>query len=521
MNEANCSVTNGNPIHRLNNELRPKRSNLSRSSGSQNNGCTTLSATTIERIFTNSQRGNIANKIDFQNASPVAQVQAEAYYGGDGGEGKLSRPENQWSKEFSWSYKNKSIDVVMPGRMKNEKYSIGFHDKVFTPYRNEAYRLNHLYPYGKTYGGCSSASNGHWETQFELIEDQLISELKIAKKVEQTPIGYDYLAEYEETIDFKYTSLPVPETYQFLNNNDYSCQPDPYKIGCILMENGSNLNEVVKAFEAAISQDPSHVNAWLKLGIVSIENENENNGELALQNCLNLDPNNTSAMESLAIHYTNQQNESEAMKLFQRWILSKFSEYLYPTVGQNNKFMDTTLGKSNLMSILESLLKMRVTKKDQRKIHSVLSVLYYSDQKIRQSLESLEFLLSEKPNDEIIWNRYGAILANTKSYHSAINAYNKSKLLRPNFTRARYNLAIAFLSNGDYIKASKTLIEIILLQSKGIENIKTKMHNKFMQNLKNALIALKKFDLLDDLVNNSDEAELLISTLKIIYNKIG
>lgn len=250
------------------------------------------------------------------------------------------------------------------------------------------------------------------------------------------------------------------------------------------MENGSNLNEVVKAFEAAISQDPSHVNAWLKLGIVSIENENENNGELALQNCLNLDPNNTSAMESLAIHYTNQQNESEAMKLFQRWILSKFSEYLYPTVGQNNKFMDTTLGKSNLMSILESLLKMRVTKKDQRKIHSVLSVLYYSDQKIRQSLESLEFLLSEKPNDEIIWNRYGAILANTKSYHSAINAYNKSKLLRPNFTRARYNLAIAFLSNGDYIKASKTLIEIILLQSKGIENIKTKMHNKFMQNLK-------------------------------------
>lgn len=182
--------------------------------------------------------------------------------------------------------------------------------------------------------------------------------------------------------------------------------------------------------------------------------------------------------------------------------------------------MDTTPGKSNLMHILESLLKMHVTKKDQRKIHSVLSVLYYSDQKIRQSLESLEFLLSERPNDGIMWNRYGAILANTKSYHSAINAYNKSKLLRPNFTRARYNLAIAFLSNGDYIKASKTLIEIILLQSKGTENIKTKMHNKFMQNLKNALIALKKFDLLDELINNSHETELLLSTLKTIYNKI-
>ncbi|CAI4049373.1 hypothetical protein SUVZ_13G1570 [Saccharomyces uvarum] len=518
MNEANCSVTNGNPIHRLSTELRPKRNNLSRSSGSQNSGCATRSATTIEYIFTNSQRGNCANGIDFQKASPIAQ--AQTHYGGDGGEGKLLRPENPWSKEFSCSYRNKSIDVVISGGTKNEKHSISCHDKFFTPYRNEAYHPNHLYPYRKTYSGRSSVSNGHWESQFELIEDQLISELKIAKNVQETPIGYDYLAEYEETIDFKYTSLPLPETYQFLNKNNYLCQPDPYKIGCILMENGSNLNEVIKAFEAAISQDPSHVNAWLKLGIVNIENENESNGELALHNCLNLDPNNTSAMESLAVHYTNQENELEAMKFFQRWILSKFSKFLLPTAEQNNECMDTTPGKSNLMHILESLLKMRVTKKDQRKIHSVLSVLYYSDQRIRQSLESLEYLLSEKPNDEIMWNRYGAILANTKSYHSAINAYNKSKLLRPNFTRARYNLAIAFLNNGDYIKASKTLIEIILLQSKGTENIKTKMHNKFMQNLKNALIALKKFDLLEDLINNSHEAELLLSTLKTIYNKI-
>lgn len=512
MNEASCSVTNGNPIHKLSNELWPKRNNLSRSSGSQNNGCSTRSAATIEYIFTNSQRGNSANRIDFQNASPVAQT----HYAGDGGERKLLRPENPWSKEFSCSYKNRSIDVVMSGGPKNEKHSISRRDKPFTPYPNERYHPNLLYSYKKTYSGRSSVSNDHWESQFELIEDQLISELKIAKKVEETPIGYDYLAEYEETIDFKYSSLPIPETYQFLNKNDYLCQPDPYKIGCILMENGSNLNEVVKAFEAAISQDPLHVNAWLKLGIVNIENENESNGELALQNCLNLDPNNTSAMESLAVHYTNQQNELEAMKFFRRWVLSKFSKF----AEQNNEFMDTTPGKSNLMHILESLLKMHVTKKDQRKIHSVLSVLYYSDQKIRQSLESLEFLLSERPNDGIMWNRYGAILANTKSYHSAINAYNKSKLLRPNFTRARYNLAIAFLSNGDYIKASKTLIEIILLQSKGTENIKTKMHNKFMQNLKNALIALKKFDLLDELINNSHETELLLSTLKTIYNKI-
>ena len=63
------------------------------------------------------------------------------------------------------------------------------------------------------------------------------------------------------------------------------------------------------------------------------------------------------------------------------------------------------------------------------------------------------------------------------------------------------------------------LIEVILLRSKGYEHNKAKMQNKFMQNLKNALIASKNFDSLD-LINGSHNTESLISTLKAIYNKM-
>ncbi|EJT43718.1 YMR018W-like protein [Saccharomyces kudriavzevii IFO 1802] len=518
MNEATCSVTNGNFIHKINNELGLKRSNLGNSSDFERNGSAARNNKTIECIFANSQRGNSGSNIEFQIPLPVGK----AHYGGNSGKEDFSK-KDQWSKEFFCHYKNKSFDVVKPGKGKHEKCPINFHDKHFTPYHSTMSHQNHIYPYRKACSERSSVSNSnsHWEAQFKLIENQLVNDLIIENTVEERTIGYDYVADYEETIDFRNMLLPLPQEYEFLNSNHYLSKPDPYKIGCILMENGSNLNEVIKAFEAAIFQDPNHVNAWLKLGTVNIENESEANGELALKNCLNLDPDNTSAMETLAIHYINQQNELESLKIFHKWIHLKFSELLHPTAEQINKSIEETPGKSNLVHILESLLNMRITKTDRYDICSVLSILYYSDQKIQQSLESLEFLLSERPNDGIIWNRYGAILANTKSYHSAINAYNKSKLLRPNFTRTRYNLAIAYLNRSDYIKASKTLIEVILLRSNGAEHTNTKIHNKFMQNLKNALIALKKFDLFDDLVNSSRDTKSLILTLKTIYNKIS
>lgn len=514
MNEVTCSVTNSNPIDKINNELRLKWNNPSKFSDLQTNDSAARNANTLEYIFTNCRKTNSTSKIDFQVALPVGKPK----HGGSSGK-ELSRLENQWSKEFSYFHRNKSADVAKPGTKKHEKCPINFHDKHFAPYHSTAYHQNRIYPCRKSYNESSSISNG-WESQFKLIESQLINDLTIENNVEEKNVGYEYVAEYEETIGFKHRLLSVPQTYQFLKSNIYLSERDPYKIGCVLMENGSNLNEVVMAFEAAISQNPDHVNAWLKLGVANIENESESNGELALRNCLNLDPNNTLALENLAIHHVNQQNESESMKLFHKWILSKFSRFLHPFRRKNENSINRIPEKSHLVHILESLLNMDIKKTDQYDIYSVLSVLYYSDQKIQQSRECLEFLLSEWPNNGIIWNRYGAILANTESYHSAINAYNKSKQLRPNFTRVRYNLAIAYMNEGEYVKASKSLIEVILLRSNGYEHNKAKMQNKFMQNLKNALIASKNFDFLD-LINDSHNVESLLSTLKTIYNKMG
>ena len=307
MNEVTCSVTNGNPIHKINNEVRLKRNNLDKSSGFQNSGSAACNAKTIEYIFTNCPRGVSANRIDFQIALPVGNFRHNC----NGGK-ELSRLEDQWSKEFSCSYRNKSADVIKPGRGKPEKCLINFHDKHFSPYHHTAHHQKRIYPFKRAYHDSPSFSNG-WETQFKLVENQLINDLIIENNPEEKTIGYEYVAEYEETIDFKHKLLAVSQTYQFLKSNSYLYERDPYKIGCVLMENGSNLNEVVMAFEAAVSQDSNHSNAWLKLGIVNIENEDENNGEQALRNCLNLDPNNSSAMESLAIHYINQQNESESL----------------------------------------------------------------------------------------------------------------------------------------------------------------------------------------------------------------
>lgn len=296
-------------------------------------------------------------------------------------------------------------------------------------------------------------------------------------------------------------------TYEFSKEkNLYFDVPDPYKVGCILLEKGARLSEAALAFEAAVQKNPGNVDAWLKLGVVQAQNEKELNSISALERCLKLDPQNLEAMKNLAISYINEGYVMSALGILNTWIETK-----YPDIGMSLKLEgfsmehDTaSIGGEDPIDIRGKILrkfqalKEQVTSSDPD-IELSMGLLYYSRDDFSSASRHFREALRENPTDYLMWNRLGASLANSGKPEEAIKAYQKAIQLRPSLVRARYNLAVACMSIGCYKEAAENLLATLSMQE-------TEGHIKsgpsddssstaILETLKRALIIMDKSDL--------------------------
>jgi len=58
----------------------------------------------------------------------------------------------------------------------------------------------------------------------------------------------------------------------------------------------------------------------------------------------------------------------------------------------------------------------------------------------------------------LLWNRYGATLANSGRSEEAIEAYQRALEIKPTFVRARYNLGVSCVNIGCYTEAAQHLL---------------------------------------------------------------
>jgi tetratricopeptide (TPR) repeat protein len=126
-----------------------------------------------------------------------------------------------------------------------------------------------------------------------------------------------------------YGREPLPGDYMFEQSNPYleaNASKSAFEQGVELMRTHGNLSLAALAFEAAVQQDPNHVEAWTMLGSAQAQNEKESPAIRALERAIQLDPNNLDALMGLAVSYTNEGYETTAYRTLERWLSVKYPQ---------------------------------------------------------------------------------------------------------------------------------------------------------------------------------------------------
>lgn len=306
--------------------------------------------------------------------------------------------------------------------------------------------------------------------------------------------------------------------YQFEDNQhnqflDLPKELDPYEIGLQLMENGAKLSEAALAFEAAIQRNEGHINAWLKLGEVQTQNEKEIAGISALEKCLELHPENSEALMTLAISYINEGYDNAAFATLERWISTKYPQVADQARQQNPAIDDEDRFSLN-KRVTELFLKAAQLSPNLANmdpdVQMGLGVLFYANEDFDKTIDCFKAALSIKPDDAVLWNRLGASLANSNRSEEAVDAYFKALELKPTFVRARYNLGVSCINIGCYKEAAEHLLSgLSMHQVEGVQTdaSSTLNHNQstsLTETLKRAFIALDRRDLLETVKPDMD-----------------
>ncbi|KAI5923331.1 tetratricopeptide [Camillea tinctor] len=263
---------------------------------------------------------------------------------------------------------------------------------------------------------------------------------------------------------------PQVEQYLFEEDNLFKDTGNPFEEGMRILDEGGNLSLAALAFEAAAQKDPSHVEAWVQLGIAQAQNEKETAAIRALEQAKQIDPNNATALMTLAVSYTNEGYDSTAYRTLERWLSIRYPTIISPA----DVSPATELGFTDRQQLHDRVTQLfinaaRLSPDGEHMDPDVqvgLGVLFYGAEEYEKAVDcfsaalaSSELGSSNKQNQvHLLWNRLGATLANSGKSEDAIAAYEKALTLRPNFVRARYNLGVSCINMGCHGEAAGHLL---------------------------------------------------------------
>ncbi|KAF9576067.1 hypothetical protein EC968_000134 [Mortierella alpina] len=271
------------------------------------------------------------------------------------------------------------------------------------------------------------------------------------EKHEATGLGY-------RASDVRY------QNYSFEQNNPYVVA-DSAKLMDLAAR--GNLTESILALEAAVQKDATDAAAWHQLGLRQQENERETMAIAALQKAVEANPKELNAWLALAVSYTNENCRVDAYDALQSWIEN--SDQYKGVLGsvQGGKGRSAQERHEYVTGLFLEAARTNPGENLDPDVQIALGVLFNVSEEYEKAVDCFRAALNLRPDDYMLWNKYGATLANSHNTSAAIEAYFNALNINPSYIRARYNLAIACINLGQHREAAEHLLSALSLQNAG------------------------------------------------------
>lgn len=293
---------------------------------------------------------------------------------------------------------------------------------------------------------------------------------------------------------------PVPGSaarYEFARDNPYMQAraapdgPSAFDAGMAHWRAG-RISEAILAFEAAVQHEPAHSLGWQMLGLSHAENDKDYSAIAALERAVALDERNSDALMALAVSYTNEANRAKALEVLEHWIRmhpsyaarvdfdavakaarvdsmpsdpsfddpaeaafhAQFSSYWRASLEKHAQVSAMYLAAANAAAASGFDADVQVG----------LGILFNLSHEYSKAADCFAAALTSRPDDYLLWNKYGATLANSAQYAEAIGAYHSSLALNPSYVRAKVNLGISHSNRGEYAEAASHYLGALTME---------------------------------------------------------
>lgn len=221
----------------------------------------------------------------------------------------------------------------------------------------------------------------------------------------------------------------------------------------------------VLCFESAVRNDMDNAEIWELLGTSQAENEKDPNAIAALKRSLELRPNNRNVLMALAISYTNESLQNQALRMLIDWLrCNEKYQHIVPESFKNNDnaAIASSLINGPELEDVQNLYLQAVQQSPEvvdHEIQEALGVLFNLSGEYEKAADCFQAAVQAKPDSAKLWNRLGASLANGNKAVEAVDAYQHALAIEPGYIRARYNVGIICIN----LKAYNEAVEHFLL----------------------------------------------------------
>ena len=242
--------------------------------------------------------------------------------------------------------------------------------------------------------------------------------------------------------------------YLFDQENPFINQPNLQESLTHSLSSG-DIKQSIHITEAMILQSPTSPEAWVLLGKLNAENDEDNQSLSALKRGYELDPYSEEAMLALGIGLINAKQPERAMQTLITWLHSSPS------------FQHLSSSNSDLKEqTIDLFIQASSLKPQDSSLHQILGSIYFMMKEYDLAVSAFENSVALDPTNYYSWNRLGAALAHQGQNEQAIQAYHKALELRPKYVRAWANIGIAHANLDKMVEACQFYLCALYLNPK-------------------------------------------------------